>query len=34
MPHEMGELFKVMALGRGIETSLLGFTMGDRCGRL
>jgi SAM-dependent MidA family methyltransferase len=27
---EMGELFKVLALGRGIETSLIGFTRGDR----
>jgi len=30
-PREMGELFKVIALGRGIETPLLGFTRGDRC---
>lgn len=29
-PAEMGELFKVIALGRGIERSLLGFTSGDR----
>lgn len=28
--HEMGELFKVLALGRGISTELLGFTAGDR----
>ena len=27
---EMGELFKVMALGRGIDGALLGFTRGDR----
>lgn len=27
---EMGELFKVLALGRGIETPLMGFTRGDR----
>lgn len=27
---EMGELFKVLALGRGIETPLIGFTRGDR----
>ena len=29
-PAEMGELFKVMSLGRGIDDSLLGFTGGDR----
>ncbi|HEY6821901.1 MAG TPA: SAM-dependent methyltransferase [Burkholderiales bacterium] len=29
-PAEMGELFKVLALGRGIEAPLLGFTRGDR----
>ncbi|OIQ95942.1 hypothetical protein GALL_220750 [mine drainage metagenome] len=29
-PAEMGELFKVIALGRGIETPLLGFSRGDR----
>jgi SAM-dependent MidA family methyltransferase len=29
-PSEMGELFKVMALGRGIEEALLGFLTGDR----
>jgi SAM-dependent MidA family methyltransferase len=27
---EMGELFKVMAIGRGIEQPLTGFTRGDR----
>lgn len=27
---EMGELFKVLAVGRGIEPPLLGFTRGDR----
>ena len=27
---EMGELFKVMALGRGIDGALLGFARGDR----
>ncbi len=27
---EMGELFKVLAVGRGIDTPLLGFTRGDR----
>ena len=30
-PGEMGELFKVIALGRGIATPLLGFARGDRC---
>src|SRR5574343_154818 len=34
MPHEMGELFKVIALGRGIDAALRGFASGDRCGRL
>ncbi|MCK6412174.1 MAG: SAM-dependent methyltransferase [Azonexus sp.] len=34
MPHEMGELFKVMAVGRGIETALLGFAGGDQSRRL
>lgn len=29
-PAEMGELFKVLALGRGIDLPLLGFTRGDR----
>ncbi len=29
-PAEMGELFKVIALGRGIGEPLLGFTSGDR----
>jgi SAM-dependent MidA family methyltransferase len=28
--NEMGELFKVLALGRGIEVPLLGFSRGDR----
>ncbi len=28
--HEMGELFKVLALGRGIELDPLGFAAGDR----
>ena len=27
---EMGELFKVLAVGRGVETPLLGFARGDR----
>lgn len=29
-PGEMGELFKVIALGRGIDVPLLGFALGDR----
>ena len=29
-PAEMGELFKVIALGRGVPQPLLGFTRGDR----
>jgi SAM-dependent MidA family methyltransferase len=35
--HEMGELFKVMALTRGLDgldDELLGFTAGDRTHRL
>ena len=28
--HEMGELFKVLALGRGVTLDLLGFAAGDR----
>lgn len=31
---EMGELFKVLAVGRGIDVPLLGFATGDRLGRL
>lgn len=31
---EMGELFKVIALGRGIDTPLIGFARGDRRGSL
>jgi SAM-dependent MidA family methyltransferase len=27
---EMGELFKVLAIGRDIEGGLIGFTRGDR----
>jgi SAM-dependent MidA family methyltransferase len=34
LPHEMGELFKVMALGRGIKEPLRGFSVQDRRGRL
>ncbi len=29
-PAEMGELFKVIALGKGIDTPLLGFVRGDK----
>jgi SAM-dependent MidA family methyltransferase len=29
-PAEMGELFKVLALGRGVPGRLLGFSRGDR----
>lgn len=29
-PHEMGELFKVLVLGRGIAEPLMGFVRGDR----
>ncbi len=29
-PNEMGELFKVIALGRGMPTPLLGFARGDK----
>lgn len=29
-PAEMGELFKVIGLGRGVDVPLLGFTRGDR----
>lgn len=34
MPHEMGELFKVIAIGRGIDDDLLGFGSGDQSRRL
>jgi SAM-dependent MidA family methyltransferase len=33
-PAEMGELFKVLALSRGIDVPLLGFVEGDRAERL
>ncbi len=33
-PSEMGELFKVMALGKGIDETLLGFAQGDRSATL
>ena len=34
MPHEMGELFKVIAIGRGIDDALCGFASGDQSRRL
>lgn len=34
LPHEMGELFKVLALGRGVREPLPGFTLQDRRARL
>ncbi len=34
MPHEMGELFKVIALGKNVEQSLLGFTIQNQPQRL
>lgn len=34
MPHEMGELFKVIAVGRGLDAPLLGFASGDQSRRL
>jgi SAM-dependent MidA family methyltransferase len=34
LPHEMGELFKVLALGRGMREPLPGFTLQDRRARL
>ncbi len=34
LPHEMGELFKAMALGRGIDAPLIGFREGDQSHRL
>jgi len=33
-PAEMGELFKVLAVGRGVEAPLVGFRSGDRSDRL
>jgi SAM-dependent MidA family methyltransferase len=29
-PAEMGELFKVLAVGRGVKAPLLGFSRNDR----
>jgi len=34
LPHEMGELFKVIAFGCGVDTPLVGFRLQDRRGRL
>ncbi len=34
MEHEMGEFFKVIAVGRGVDLPLLGFARGDRTHRL
>jgi SAM-dependent MidA family methyltransferase len=34
MPSEMGELFKVLAVGRGVPGALRGFREGDRSGAL
>ncbi|MFY9314034.1 MAG: SAM-dependent methyltransferase [Burkholderiales bacterium] len=34
MPSEMGELFKVLAVGRGVDGILMGFREGDRSGTL
>ncbi len=34
MPHEMGELFKVIAIGRGVDRPLRGFASGDQSRRL
>lgn len=34
LPDEMGELFKVIALTRGMDTALLGFSMLDNRGKL
>jgi SAM-dependent MidA family methyltransferase len=33
-PAEMGELFKVLAVGRGLQRPLLGFSRGDRVASL
>lgn len=34
MPHEMGELFKVIAIGRDIDLELCGFSSGEQSHRL
>ena len=33
-PHEMGELFKVIAFGKSVDTDWQGFAAGDLCRRL
>ncbi|MEO8142574.1 MAG: SAM-dependent methyltransferase [Betaproteobacteria bacterium] len=33
-PSEMGELFKVLAVGKGVQDPLMGFSRGDRSGTL
>jgi SAM-dependent MidA family methyltransferase len=33
-PSEMGELFKVLAVGKGVKDPLMGFSRGDRSGTL
>jgi SAM-dependent MidA family methyltransferase len=33
-PAEMGELFKVLAVGKGVDAPLTGFARGDRSGTL
>jgi SAM-dependent MidA family methyltransferase len=33
-PSEMGELFKVLAVGKGVDAALMGFSRGDRSGAL
>jgi SAM-dependent MidA family methyltransferase len=34
LPHEMGELFKIMALTKGYEQTLMGFGLGDMRNKL
>jgi SAM-dependent MidA family methyltransferase len=34
LPSEMGELFKVLAVGKGVRDPLMGFNRGDRSGAL
>jgi SAM-dependent MidA family methyltransferase len=34
MPHEMGELFKVIALSKDIDEQLIGFRNRNQSGRL
>ena len=34
LPHEMGELIKAIAAGRGVDCTLPGFALNDRRGRL